>query len=136
MNDRKDDRPQEALPRAWLPEPRPGEGDAYWDGYAARVMSELEPLMAAGDAGARDRRRSWVSEMGDRWQAAALLAAAAVAALLAVAPRDRAVEPVPAPEDLALALVAAEGDPAALWERLGIPADPVLAWLTFDGARP
>lgn len=35
-----------------------------------------------------------------------------------------------------LALVASDGDPALLWERLGIPADPVLARLTFEGETP
>jgi len=125
------------LPAGWLPEARPSADDGYWDSYAVRVLTELEPLLLARDSEALGRARSWVDLMGDRWGAAALLAAAAVAALLAVGVRERAAEPSPlGPDDIALALIASEGDPAVLWERLGIPVDPVLAWLTLDGARP
>jgi hypothetical protein len=133
-----DDAPfEEPLPRSWLPAPRPGEDDAYWDGYAARVLAELEPLMAARSTGAVGRARSWVSEIGDRWGAAGLLAAAAVATLVVVGMRERAAEPsMPGRDEVTLALVAAEGDPAMMWEGLGIPADPLLARLTLAGGGP
>jgi hypothetical protein len=99
-------------------------------------MTELGPRLTARETGAEPRVRSWVSEIGDRWGAAALVAAAAVATFLAVGIREQATEATPDADDLALALVASEGDPAVLLERLGIPADPVLAWLTFDGVEP
>ncbi|MEX2472612.1 MAG: hypothetical protein WEA34_10550 [Gemmatimonadota bacterium] len=131
------------LPRSHLPEPRPVAADAYWDHYARRVMDELEPMLAvrkkpaAGAVEESSPQSSWMTEIGDRWGVTALLAAASLAALLAVGIGERTAEPrSPSPDDMALALIAAGGDPTLLWERLGIPADPVLAWLTFDGVRP
>ncbi len=132
----------EPISPTYLPEPRPLAADAYWDGYAQRVMTALEPMLVAREeptTGAVEpsQRRSWTTELGDRWGASALLAAAAVAALLAVGIGERATEsPGPGTDDVALALIAVDGDPTLLWDRLGIPADPVLAWLTFDGVRP
>lgn len=125
---------EEPLPPGWLPSSRPGESDAYWDGYAAHVMTELDAVIAARRTGADRGARSWVSEIGDRWGAAGLLAAAAVATLVAVGMLERATEPPrPGPDEVTLALVAAEGDPAILLEGLGIPADPLLARMTLAG---
>lgn len=149
MNDHEHDGPisgagdhgVEPIPSSHLPEPRPSADDAYWDGYAQRVMTTLEPVLSARDeatAGAVEpsQGRSWTTELGDRWGATALLAAAAVAALLAVGIGERGAEPPsPGTDDAALALIAADGNPTLLWDRLGIPADPVLAWLTFGGAQ-
>ncbi len=149
MNDREHDGPSygagdpgvEPIPASYLPERRPPAADAYWDEYARRVMTALEPGLSARTeptAGAVEpsQGRSWTAELGDRWGATALLAAAAVATLLAVGIGERGAEPpTPGTDDVALALIAADGDPTLLWDRLGIPADPVLAWLTFDGAR-
>lgn len=144
MNDMRNDRPPEdeacapaePLPRAWLPEARPAHDDPYWEHATARIVTALEPSRVVREAGAESRDRSWMSEIGDRWGAAALLAAAAVALLLAVGSPDGTVRPPPGADDLALALIASEGDPAVLWDELGIAADPVLARLTFDGVRP
>lgn len=149
MNDREHDGPSsgarergvEPIPQSYLPEPRPSAADAYWDGYARRVVTALEPVLSAREAPNAEavepsQGRSWTAELGDRWGATALLAAAAVAAVLAVGIGERGAEPaIPSTDDVALALIAADGDPALLWDRLGIPADPVLAWLTFDGAQ-
>lgn len=149
MNDREHDGPSsgagdpgvEPIPSSHLPEPRPSVADAYWDGYAQRVMTALEPMLVAREkstTGAVEPSpgRSWTTELGDRWGATALLAAAAVAALLAVGIGEPAAEPPsPGTDEVALALIAADGDPTLLWDRLGIPADPVLAWLTFEGAQ-
>lgn len=129
-------RPEDPLPRAWLPEGLPPAHDAYWEDAAARTVVTLEPFLAARKARAEPGARSWVSEMGDRWGAAALLAAAAVVLLLGVGTREPSIEPLPGPDDRALVLLAVEGDPARLWEELGVAADPVLAWLAFEGVRP
>lgn len=149
MNDREHDGPSsgagdpgvEPIPSSHLPEPRPSAADAYWDEYAQRVMATLEPILVARTEPTTStvepsQGRSWTTELGDRWRATALLAAAAVAALLAVGIGERGTRPPsPGTDDVALALIAADGDPTLLWDRLGIPADPVLAWLTFDGAH-
>jgi hypothetical protein len=128
--------PEDPLPRAWLPQGLPPEHDAYWEEAAARTVVTLEPFLALRRARAEPGARSWVSEMGDRWAAAALLAAAAVVLLLGVGTREAPVEPLPGPDDRALVLLAVEGDPAKLWEELGVAADPVFAWLAFEGVRP
>jgi hypothetical protein len=124
------------LTRSWLPEARPGPDDAYWDRYAARVLAEVEPRLVERRPAMEPPAPSWAAQLGNRWPTAALLAAAAVATLLAVGIGERSGAPIePGADDLALALLVSEGDPALLWERLGIPADPLLAWLTFDGGR-
>lgn len=134
---RAGDAREEPLVGRGLPEPRPGEDDPYWDRAAARVMARLEPVLTVREARNGTRGTSWVSELGARWRAAALVAAAAVATLVAVGIQDRSQSPRrPEAGDLALALVASAGDPVLLWERLGMEADPVLAWLTFDGIEP
>ncbi len=129
-------RPEDALPRTWLPEGLPPAHDTYWEETAARTVANLEPLLAARKAKAEPGARSWVSEMGDRWGAAALLAAAAVVLLLGVGTPEASNEPLPGPDDWALVLLAVEGDPARLWAELGVAADPVLAWLAFEGIDP
>jgi hypothetical protein len=129
-------RPEAPLPRAWLPQGLPPAHDAYWEAAAARTVATLEPFLAARKARAESGARSWVSEMGDRWGAAALLAAAAVVLLLGTGTREPALEPLPTPDHRALVLLAVEGDPAKLWEELGMAADPVFAWLAFEGIDP
>jgi hypothetical protein len=129
-------RPEDPLPRDWLPQGLPPAHDLYWEGAAARTVVILEPFLAAGKVGTEAGARSWVAEMGDRWGAAALLAAAAVVLLLGVGTWEASMEPLPGPDDRALVLLAVEGDPARLWEEMGVAADPVFAWLAFEGVRP
>jgi hypothetical protein len=58
------------------------------------------------------------------------LAAGAAALFFAV---DRPAPSPGAPLDaIALTLVAAEGNPAALWQSLGVRADPVLAHIAME----
>ncbi|MEX2048541.1 MAG: hypothetical protein WEB90_03090 [Gemmatimonadota bacterium] len=77
---------------------------------------------------------SWLSEVGSWWRPAAALAAAAVAVLLWSDPHIR-TEPAHTAAEMALGLVASDGDPVALWAALGVSADPVLALLTFEDHR-
>jgi hypothetical protein len=114
------------LPRDWLPEPLPPEGDASWEARIARIMAATERQTGAGVP-------SWLSEMGRWWQPTAALAAAAVVALLfVVADNPRSESPAGPTEGLALTVIAADGDPVALWAALGVTADPVLALLTLE----
>lgn len=124
---------REGFAADWLPEPRPAPEDPYWAAYADRVMGALDPVLT--DQARAHVPPSWQAELGNRWRGAAILAAAAVAALLTVGDPP-APSPPSAPEDLALTLIAVDGDPVLLWERWGIPADPLLARLTLDGVRP
>ncbi|MEX2466764.1 MAG: hypothetical protein WD995_07630 [Gemmatimonadota bacterium] len=115
------------LPREWLPEPLPPEGDASWEARVARIMAAAERQTGAGGA-------SWWAELARWWGPTAALAAAAVAALVFVVadtprPESPSTEPT---EGLALTMIAADGDPVALWAALGVAADPVLALLTLE----
>jgi len=116
----------EPLPRDWLPAALPPEGDAFWDAGIAGILVATE--LHTGTA-----VPSWLSEMGRWWQPTATLAAAAVVALLFVVAGSPPLESPGEPSDgLALMMIAADGDPVALWAALGVPADPVLALLTLQ----
>jgi hypothetical protein len=119
------------VPRGWLPDALPPDGDPAWDARVARIMAASQPELARlAAAGVGEGAAPWWSEMGKWWRPAAALAAAAIAALLLVVERP-AGRSAP-PEAVALTLIAAEGDPVALWAMLGVRADPVLALLAFE----
>jgi hypothetical protein len=64
------------------------------------------------------------------------LAAAAAAALLLLLLGRLAPAPAPSLASPALSVVAADGDPAALWIGLGREVDPVLAVIALESETP
>ena len=119
------------VPRGWLPDALPPDGDPAWDTHVARILAAAQPELARlASARVGEGAAPWWSEMGKWWRPAAALAAAATAVLLLVV--ERPAGPSAPPETVALTLIAAEGDPVALWAMLGVRADPVLALLTFE----
>jgi hypothetical protein len=63
----------------------------------------------------------------------ALAAAAAIVAF--AADRARPVQSERGQPSLPLAMLAADGDPAVLWQSVGIEADPVLALIALQDAQ-
>jgi len=112
------------MPRDWLPAATPLEGTREWEALFARVLA------SAALPASRRPRTTWPSVLGSWWRPAAGLAAAAAALLLLMGPQA----PPSGSGDgaLPLSLVAAGGEPAALLEGLGIPADPVLALIAVQ----
>jgi hypothetical protein len=125
---------EDPLPRDWLPQATPLEGTPAWEALLSRVVAAVDPAgRGLGPRAARVVRPTWPAVLGSWWRPAAVLAAAAAAMLVLL-------DPTPAPSGpgdgaLPLSLVAAGGQPVALLEGLGIPADPVLALIALE-ARP
>jgi len=114
------------LPRDWLPAATPLEGTHQWNALFARVVAATPPVWRP--------RTTWPSVLGSWWRPAAGLAAAAAALLFLMTPQVPLAPPSGSADGaLTLSLVAAGGEPAALLEGLGIPADPVLALIAVQG---
>jgi hypothetical protein len=119
------------LPGEWLPDPSPPEDHIVWQTRTARILAAAERERTARSSvgiGAAP----WLSEMGGWLRPAAVLAAAAVALVFLLPDAQARFEPAGAAAEMALGLVAAGGEPAALWATLGVPADPILALLTLE----
>jgi hypothetical protein len=135
MNDEMDRRSGEVdsgpLPGEWLPDASPPEDHVVWETRTARILVSAERewtvLQSVGIGAA-----PWLSEIGSWLRPAAVFAAAAVALLFALPDSRAHIEPALTADEMALGLVAAGGEPAALWATLGVPADPVLALLTLE----
>jgi hypothetical protein len=88
------------------------------------IVAAAEPALRR--LGRRDGEieATWTNLLGSWWKPAGALAAAASALLFMFGPPpDRGS----GDGGLPLSVVAAQGDPVALWEGVGIEADPVLA---------
>jgi hypothetical protein len=121
--DRPDDNTPPLLPREWLPDPLPPAGAAEWDVRRERILAAAEPaLLRLGES---ERDAAWPTVLGHWWKPAAALAAAA-AALLFLLGRPETLRDSDR-DRFPLSVVAAEGEPFALWDGVGIDADPVLA---------
>jgi hypothetical protein len=127
MSDRPSDPGPAPIPGDWLPEPSPPEGSPTWKATVARVMAAADHELAMRGSSEGPAQISPWLVLGQWWKPAAALAAAATGLLLFV---DR---PAPAPasvSSLSLIVVAAEGDPQAIW---GVTdAHPVLALLAAE----
>jgi hypothetical protein len=140
MNDEIDHGPKndmgsaaaDPLPREWMPEAAPPDGHPTWESRTARIMVAVEPEWARLRLGARQGAASWLSEMGGWLRPAVAIAAAAVALLFLVVEPPASAARILTTDDMALSLIVSDGDPVALWAALGVPADPVLALLTFE----
>lgn len=128
----RDDTPA-PLPQGWLPRATPPEGGPDEEAMVARVMAAAEPgLRRLGKA--RPREALWPAVLGSWWRPAAALAAVAAALLLLsdAVPGGRRPDAGAVP----LSLLAAQGDPGAFLEQLGIEADPVLALIALREEAP
>lgn len=142
------ERRPEGLPREWLPEPvAPARGGdaAEWERRLQRLMRAAEPTLAelahTAESPAPAPRRTadagspWWAVLAGRWKPA--LAGAALAAVVAVLGLrlvpGPAAEPSTEPGAFTLTAVAGGGEAAALWQGLGVEADPVLAHLVLQG---
>lgn len=115
------------LPREWLPDASAPEYAVEWDVLARGIVAAAAPALEgiAGDAG-----NGWHLVLGSWLRPAVALAAAA--ALIAFA-ADRARPAGPGRQSLPLTVLAAGGDPAVLWESVGVRADPVLGLIALQG---
>lgn len=129
MVDRAGDGAPRPPPRDWLPHPTAPESAPEWQNRLERIVAAAEPaLRRLGERGS-DVELTWPAMLGRWWKPAVAMAAAAVALLLVLHPRNATRE---AGDGLPLSVVAAEGEPVALWEGLGIEADPVLALIALQ----
>jgi hypothetical protein len=119
------------LPREWLPEPAAPEEAPEWDALARSIMSAAGPSLDRQASADPEGGRAFV--LGS-WLRPAMVFAAASAAIAVVAYQAQPVHDVHGPS-LPLAVLASVGDPAALWQSLGITADPVLGLIALLGAQ-
>ncbi|MQA88743.1 MAG: hypothetical protein GEU90_00715 [Gemmatimonas sp.] len=130
MKERSEDGVPRPLPRDWLPDPQPAERSPQWDARVERIMAAADPeLRRLWSQRAAAAATPW-SAIGQWWKHATALAAAAIALPLLIEPP--AATPNPPQDSLSLGLIAAEGDPVALWRAFGIQADQVLALIAFQ----
>ena len=131
MVDRSDDDSPRPLPRDWLPEATPPEGAPEWEIRQERILAAAEPALRRLEKWGSQTEATWSTTFGSWWRVAAAMATAAVALLFMLRPaaivRESGDSRVP------LSVVAAEGEPFALWAGLGIDADPVLALIALEG---
>ena len=116
MAHRPDDNEPRPLPRTWLPDATAPEDAPEWEARLERIAVLTEPALwkLAG---------SWTSLLVPWWKPAVLLAAAAALAV--------AVSPDGQDASLPLSVIARDGGPLVLWERVGVEADPVLALIAL-----
>ena len=130
MKERSHEGASRPLPREWLPDRQKSETDPSWSQQIERIMAAAAPELGT----LRSRRSAvqitWWSEMA-RWCAPAAVLAAAATAFFFLTWRPAALPESPRGSVL-LGLVAAEGEPIALWRARGIEADPVLAWVALQ----
>lgn len=117
------------LPRDWLPEATPPDDHPYWEARADRIIAAAEPsLRRRGERSVGDA--TWSTRLGSWWKPAAVIATAAAALFILLDPIGRLEES--SEGSLPLNVMAAEGEPFALWNAAGIDADPVLALIAMQ----
>ena len=128
MTDRFDDAAR-PLPREWLPAATAPANAPEWLERAARIVAAAEPALHRLGDRAPAVEVSVSDLLGSWWKPVAAFVAAAAVLLLVLDPASpRASSPGWSP----LSVVAAAGEPFALWEGLGIEADPVLALIALQ----
>jgi hypothetical protein len=123
---------QQPLPRDWLPDASAPDGAPEWDVTLQRILAAAEPSLRQLQDASTASDVTWSAVLGSWWKPAAAIAAAAALLLLLDGrdTEDRAAQGV-----LPLSVMAAQGDPFALWQSLGIEADPVLALIALQQER-
>src|SRR5687767_11377428 len=119
---------EQPLPREWLPDASAREGAPEWDVTLQRILAAAEPSLRQLQDASTASDVSWSAVLASWWRPAAAIAAAA-ALLLLLDGRDtenRAQGGVP------LTVMAAQGEPFALWQSVGTEADPVLALIALQ----
>jgi anti-sigma-K factor RskA len=130
MSERPQDQRPARLPREWLPQALPTEDSPLWEAAVERVLAAAEAELVTRDGASvvHTRASTWAL-LGLWWKPAAALAAAAAAALVFV---DRPPATAPSTGSLSLSVLAAEGDPLALWGVDQEPPHPVLALIAAE----
>jgi hypothetical protein len=126
------DMDEQPLPRGWLPEASAPRAAPEWDIQLQRILAAAEPSLQQIEC-AHHTDVTWSMVLGSWWRSAAAIAAAAV--LLLLLDRTDTAGRASAADALPLSVMVAAGEPFALWESLGIAADPVLALITLQQGR-
>ena len=114
--------------RDWLPEAMASAGDPEWDGRLDRIVVAAEPGLRRLRARGSEAEVGWLDLLAS-WLSPAAALVPAVAVLIFILGSPDAVE---SEGGVPLSLVAAQGDLSALWEGIGIDADPVLALIAWQ----
>ncbi|HUF51003.1 MAG TPA: hypothetical protein VMN60_09235 [Longimicrobiales bacterium] len=111
--------PRDLLPDATAPANAPG-----WQDRLERIVALNEPQLQRLRA---QNEMHWSTQLGHWWKAAAAIVLAATALLLALErPAARGQTELP------LSVMAADGEPFAIWTGVGLEADPVLALIALQ----
>lgn len=140
MSEQRETDPPRPLPRKWLPEARAPEGAPVWELRLERILEAAEPRLrersrsgnaaSRGESGADDA--NWPDVLGAWWRPAAGLAAAAATVSILLLGGLRTGPEVDV-QAAFMQIVVSAGEPGALWEGIGIEADPVLAAIVLEG---
>jgi hypothetical protein len=118
------------LPHDWLPAPVAPADAAEWQVRLERILTAAGPALRGLREAAPET--SWPDMLGSWWKPAAAMAAMAAAAAVLLFLFVPAQPQQPPGEGVPLSVIAAEGEPFALWDGLGIDADPVLALIALS----
>ena len=130
MVERTGDNDAQPLPREWLPDAAAPADAPEWDATLQRILAAAEPALRRLESGDSQRDVTWVTVLGSWWKPAAAIVAAAALLLLLDRPNTAIGESQRG--SLPLNVMAAEGEPVALWESVGIDAHPVLALIALQ----
>lgn len=133
MNEEFRDDVTPPLPPGWLPDAQPPEGDPHWDRIVTRILGAARPELEHVALGSIAAGMPSTGGAGLWWRSAAALAVASAAALIVMGRGDASVA---REGSMPLELVAADGDPVALWRARGIAAHPVLALIAVQDPEP
>jgi hypothetical protein len=130
MSDRPEDQIPGQLPREWLPRALPPEDSPLWEASIGRILAAAEADLGTPETASAVRAHTGTfTLLGQWWKPAAALAAAAAAALVFI---ERPAAAAPSAGSLSLSVLAAEGDPLALWGAAEAPPHPVLALIAVE----
>jgi len=122
------------LPRDVLPDSLPPNDAAVWDARVRRIIAAADPDLRRLRSAGSSADVAWWSGMAQWRTPAAVFAAVATILLVVMMGRLSVFRDIP-PDELALGLVATDGDPMTLWGAAGIPADPVLALIAVQNPQ-
>jgi hypothetical protein len=129
MTDRPANRDPRPLPADWLPNPSPREDSAAWRHLRDRIVENAAGELSRLSPGRATEDATWYGIMA-AWSRPAAAMAAAAALLLVIG--QRAPRPQQPADSLPLSVLAAGGEPYALWHGVGTEADPVLALIAIE----
>ena len=128
MMEGRDENEVSRVPRDWLPDPQPRDGDTIWEARVERIMAAAAEFRSGNERLSAVDRTTW-QLIALWWRPAAVVALAATVLFLVVGRRGGRAE-LP-PRAIPLNVVASYGDPVTLWEAFGVQAHPVLALIAL-----